>query len=325
VVIGIIYIPTMFVLALILSSLIAGTLLVRRRRASFCMILVIFNFVIFIILFGASVMAPHVAGTIICDLAFSANYFRGLSSSVAQFTPVKVFTVFTHMYIHAGIFHILMNMVFLTLLGVPFEDKVGSRNFGIIYFSAGIMGCVFTAVFAIYFSETFALDPARIGVGASGAIFGILGAFVALYPHETVVFPLFLIRPWPVWMIAGIYFAIETAAAASAPADHVGHFAHLGGLLGGVALAPVLAKYTEVKAARAEKPPDLRSLRSLATTDKLRELLKRIEAEDEPEVRDAWIEHFLKKAKCPHCGGRLEVRGARQSCSCRACGFEIKY
>ena len=94
----------------------------------------------------------------------------------------------------------------------------------------------------VYAGGVFGLNPGYIGIGASGAIFGILGAFVATYPGEKILFPLIIIRKYPVWVIAGIYFFIETLIAISAPNDHVGHFAHIGGFVGGLFFAPVIKR-----------------------------------------------------------------------------------
>jgi membrane associated rhomboid family serine protease len=251
-----------------------------------------------------------------------------MPSFYAAYTPWKLGTIYTSMFLHAGIPHILMNMFFLALLGVPFEDKIGAKSFLAIYLLSGLAAALLAAICAIYFPTAFGLNPYKIGVGASGAIFGILGAFAMLYPREEVVFPLLLIRPWPVWLIAIVYFALESAVAIAAPQDHVGHFAHLGGLIGGVGLACCLsyiAKRRGWEGLEGKKVAevDYRALAALATTPELNVLYQKIEKEEIAEVRDAWLERYIQEARCPRCR-RAKLMLQRSSVSCRACAYSLK-
>jgi len=76
-------------------------------------------------------------------------------------------------------------------------------------------------------------------------------------------------------------------------------------LAAGVLLAPFIKKIPmDDRAKRMISPA---SLRRLATTPELESLLQRIEKEEVPDVKSAWIEHFLSKAKCPHCGSPLKA------------------
>lgn len=292
----------------------------------FVMILVIFNFVIFFIMFISVYSDFASLKEIYGNFAFSSNYLVGENSGIAAYEQSKIFTIFTHMYIHSynNFFHILMNMVFLMLLGIPFEDKVGPWVFMGIYFIAGIFGSVFTALFDLIGGGGFGLNPASYGVGASGAIFGILGAFVALYPNERIMFPLIIIKKWPVWLIAGIYFGIETLIAASSPDDHVGHFAHIGGFIGGLLFVPLVNKFkTAHETARAMDTLDLTKLGKLATNYKLKDMLERIKNEDEREIQQVWLEEFMKNVKCPECKKKLTVKPGKAKC--KNCGFVIRY
>jgi membrane associated rhomboid family serine protease len=263
---------------------------------------------------------------IYANFSFSSNYLVGKGSViVGDFQPYLVFTVVTHMFIHSyfNLLHIIMNMVFLLFLGIPFEEKVGPWVFMAIYYIAGIFASVFTAVFEIVGGSAFGLDPSGFGVGASGAIFGVLGAFVALYPREKIMFPLILIRKWPVWLIAAIYFGIETMLAASAPRDHVGHFAHIGGFIGGLFFVPIVNKFKKThEDARKLDSLDFEFFEQFATNYKLKDILERIKKEDEPEIRQTWIEEFMSKIECPECGKKLTVKPRSAKCSC---GFKVKY
>jgi hypothetical protein len=206
---------------------------------------------------------------------------------------------------------------------MPFEGKVGPKIFLAIYLITGVFASLFHSLFALTAGSYFGLDPRIIGVGASGAIFGVLGAFVSTYPNERILFPLLIVRKWPVWVIAGIYFFVETIITVSGPDDHIGHFAHIGGFVGGLLFAPILNKLqlSEEKADITAKL-DLDKLEELATSYKQKDMLERIRGEDELEVQQAWLEEFLKSIDCPECGKKLTVNPGRAKCEC---GFKIKY
>ncbi len=123
---------------------------------------------------------------ILSDLAFSPMQ---LSSGVA------VYTAFTSIFLHASMLHIIFNVIWLVILGLLFEEKMGTARFLSIYLIAGIAGNI--AYGLINFGEN------SYAVGASGAIFGLLGAILVLYPFERtgmMVFPL-PIPNAPVWLI----------------------------------------------------------------------------------------------------------------------------
>ena len=158
-----------------------GPFLCYRKRAMFVMILVIFNFVIFFIMFFGVYFDAVPLVEIYGNFGFSSNYLIGKASKMADYSSVKIFTIFTHMFIHSyhSLLHIIMNMVFLLFLGIPFEEKVGPWVFMSIYFISGIFGSLFTAIFDLVGGGAFGLDPGRVGVGASGAI---LVSWVHLWP-----------------------------------------------------------------------------------------------------------------------------------------------
>jgi membrane associated rhomboid family serine protease len=328
-----------------LASIIVGVYFASKKKASFCMVLVIFEFVIFVILFVARIFDPEIIANIYNDLAYSDNYLLGESAgykiasnkyAIFPYNDFKILTIFTHLYLHSGPMHIISNMFFLVMLGIPFERKIGWFNFAIIFFVCGFFASLFSSFFSIYYGDVFNLSTGGVSVGASGAIFGVLGAFVALYPKEKVWFPLIIIRPWPVWVIAFIYFGLETMFAASGYnlqiclADfgiddaRIDHFAHLGGLLSALVIAPIIGKFkVEREKAVEEGIVDLTELRKLAKTSKLKDIYLRIKKEDKPEIRNVWIEEFMNMAKCPKCGGEFNVKRGKAKCS--NCGYKIKY
>jgi membrane associated rhomboid family serine protease len=313
---------------LIVLCITFGPYLCYRKKAMFSMILVIFNFIIFFIMFLGVFYDPQYPNTLVDiygSFGFAPNYLVGKSSYIADYSPALISSIFTHMFIHSyfSFFHILMNMIFLLFLGMPFEEKVGPWVFMAIYFISGLFGSIFTALFALLTGGALGQDPAIIGIGASGAIFGILGAFIGAFPGEKILFPLILIRKWPIWMIAAIYFGIETLLAIQSVRDGVGHFAHIGGFIGGLFFIPLIRKFQSVHdKARALDTLDFNQLEKFATNYKLKDILERVKREDEPEVRDVWLEEFLKNIKCPECGKKLMVRPHLARCTC---GFKIRY
>jgi membrane associated rhomboid family serine protease/DNA-directed RNA polymerase subunit RPC12/RpoP len=290
------------------------------------MILVFFNFLIFFVMFFGIQSKIVTTTEIYTNFAFSSNYLIGQKSYIAAFSIDKIFTIVTHMFIHAGVWHIAGNMIFLIFLGMPFEEKVGSWAFLAIYLITGVFASVFTAFFALVSGGALGQDPMGIGVGASGAIFGILGAFLATYPGEKIMFPLLIIRKWPVWLIAAIYFGFETMIAASSPEDHIGHYAHIGGFIGGLMFIPYVKKLkTEEGAVQTLDHLDFDQLEKFATNYKLKDMLEKIRNEDQREIQEAWLDEFLKKIRCPECGKKLAVKPHQAKCMTKGCGFKIKY
>ncbi len=323
-----------------LASIILGGLLAHLKKVSFCLVLVLFEFIIFVILFVSEMIDEEILINIYNDLAYSDNYLIGKSAqykyTVFPHNDFKILTIFTHLYLHGGPMHIISNMFFLVMLGIPFERKVGWKNFAIIFFLCGLFASLFSSFFTIYYGDVFDLSPGGVSVGASGAIFGILGAFIALYPNEKVWFPLIIIRPWPVWVIAFVYFGLETmlatsgfeletCLAASGTDDaKIDHFAHLGGLLSALVIAPIIGKYkVEHEKAIEEGIVDMTVLRKLAKTSKLKDIYLKIKKEDKPEIRNVWIEEFMNMAKCPECGSKFKVKSGKAKCG--NCGYKIKY
>jgi len=92
----------------------------------------------------------------------------------------------------------------------------------------------------------------------------------------------------------------------------VAYSAHIGGFVAGMAVAFLLPGERHASKETVD-------LSELATTDELREMQVRIDAETEPDVRRAWLESFVKKAQCPSCGSRPVLEGNRIKC---ACGWE---
>ena len=210
----------------------------------------------------------------------------------------RMYTVLTSMYTHLDFLHLFYNILGLAFIGIVFEQRIGTRPFILLYLLSGLAGTI--AFAAIYWNN---LSVAVIG--ASGAISGVLGGFARLYPNERMSMFLFFVPlpPLPIWIIVGVFVFIQFLFLGG---TNIAVEAHLGGLAAGILLAPLVVKVPK-GSGRAKKTISAHSLRKLAVTPELRSILSRIENEEVADVRSAWIEHFLAKARCPHCGAKIEA------------------
>lgn len=164
----------------------------------------------------------------------------------------------THMWVHGSVLHILGNMWFLHVFGDNVEESLGRLRYALLYVGAGFVALTLQVV----------SDPASgvPMVGASGAIAGILGAYLRLFPHARVLtlVPIGFILTtfiWPAGVFLGIWIAMQVISAAMShgTAGGVAWYAHIGGFALGWLLAKTLARPT--RPARVEVEIDGRRLR----------------------------------------------------------------
>jgi len=151
-------------------------------------------------------------------------------------------TLFTSMFLHGGWAHLLGNMLYLWIFGDNIEDFLGKIKFVVFY-----LVCGFIASFAHILTQASSQIPT---IGASGAISGILGGYILLYPKARVLtlIPLgYFIRliKLPAVAVLGIWILIQflsglASLPGSAGKGGVAWFAHIGGFIGGLALIRVL-------------------------------------------------------------------------------------
>lgn len=255
----------------------------------------------------------------ICGVVFAIQVFNGTNwSMMASETsmalafmpedlldPVRSYTVISSMFAHASFGHLILNLLGLAFIGMSFEDRIGVRPFIVLYILSGVVG---TLVFAV----ARWTDPYVAVVGASGAISGVLGAYARTFPNERMSMLLFFIPlpPMRIWIIVGMFVLIQFVFAFGS--TNIAWEAHMGGLAAGILLAPVVARLPLHR--RVKRMVSVSALRRLATTPELKVLLRRIEDEEIPDVRSAWVEDFLKRARCPSCGAPLKVRKDSVTC-----------
>lgn len=147
----------------------------------------------------------------------------------------------TSLFLHGDIFHLLGNMWFLYLFGFAVEGRLRSAKFLALYFAAGFAGD------AAHFAAFSASDPTMPTIGASGAIMGLLGAALFMFPFSQMAFFLWLglffttIFVWPMWGVGLWYLGFDVLMALVAGAESgVAHLAHLGGAAAGFLLAATM-------------------------------------------------------------------------------------
>lgn len=142
----------------------------------------------------------------------------------------------THMFLHAGLMHIAGNLLFLWIFGDNLEEQLGHGGFLAFYLAAGL-----AAAGAQIAAEPSSAVPM---VGASGAIAGVMGGYLLLFPRArvdiVVIFIVFFkIFTLPAWIVLGVWLAIQIFGGYATPGDGGGiaYWAHAGGFVAGAALA----------------------------------------------------------------------------------------
>ena len=156
--------------------------------------------------------------------------------------PVPLYaTVFTSMFVHGGLFHLGGNMLYLWIFGDNVEDRIGRLKFLIFYLLSGLAAAA-TQIWT---------DPAsKIPmVGASGAISGVLGAYLFLFPHARVLtlIPLgffYRIVEVPALIVLGFWIIVQVLNGVGTLGVQVGGvawFAHIGGFVAGLGMIVLLS------------------------------------------------------------------------------------
>jgi membrane associated rhomboid family serine protease len=140
-----------------------------------------------------------------------------------------VATLFTAMFVHAGWIHLFGNLLYLWIFGDDVEDMLGHGRFALFYLTCGLIAA----------GTQIAAQPQSHApmVGASGAIAGILGAFLVLFPTSRVhTFVFVRIVALPALILLGFWLLIQLISAGPGGGPGVAWFAHLGGFVAGILL-----------------------------------------------------------------------------------------
>ncbi|MGH3764218.1 MAG: rhomboid family intramembrane serine protease [Pseudonocardiaceae bacterium] len=163
---------------------------------------------------------------------------RGAGCVVAEPSYHKnpVLSALTSLFLHGSWLHLLGNMLFLWIFGNNIEDRFGRFRYLLFYLACGVVA---TYGFALANAQS-----SEVLIGASGAIAGVLGAYLILYPRARVwsLVPVLLFLPLrlPAWLVLGLWFLLQwvyTAGYAVSQAGSVAYLAHVLGFVAGAAVA----------------------------------------------------------------------------------------
>jgi membrane associated rhomboid family serine protease len=165
--------------------------------------------------------------------------------SADPFSLDSILSVIRSMFFHAGWVHLLSNMLYLYLFGDNVEDRLGRILYLVLYFGSGYAAT----------AAQVAIDPTStiVLVGASGAIAGVLGSYLILFPGVQVkgIVPLRYVSfwaEWPAWLVLILWFLVQlfngTASLGAETSDGgVAFFAHIGGFVFGLILTQLVMHF----------------------------------------------------------------------------------
>jgi membrane associated rhomboid family serine protease len=215
--------------------------------------------------FGVQVLLiANIAAYVIEHIfGFPLSHFGALQAN--WWTTFSVWQLITYQFIHQNFGHLLSKMQGLFFLGPETDRALGTHRFFSLYFLSGVLGGLGWSLLA---------SGGITCVGASGAIFGILGAYAALYPNRELIiifFPFMPIKAWLFVLLIGAYEFMHTLAVGSG--GHVANSAHLGGGIAGYIYALVVAH-----------------------PDALHKIKEKFRPKEKPPVSRAEIDRILDKA-----------------------------
>jgi membrane associated rhomboid family serine protease len=185
-----------------------------------------------IAIFAAELAVPeHRLASALQPFGFTPAILRGHVPNPGWLPAV--FTPFTDMFIHLGWDHLLSNMLFLMIFGDNIEDALGHLRFLAFY-----VACSFASDLAYFLSSPYSMVPA---FGASGAVAGVVAAYVMIRPCAKIrvligIIPLALSAYW----VIGLFALSQVWNVAMHTQDGIAYWAHIGGLLAGAALLPLM-------------------------------------------------------------------------------------
>ncbi|MEM1701478.1 MAG: rhomboid family intramembrane serine protease [Desulfurococcaceae archaeon] len=215
-----------------------GEVGLHRHKPILVILIILINVLVYIYT-SYSNETPLISSTI------NSIYKLGFIPAMIFTNPLKTLTrIFTSMFTHADLLHIFFNMYFLWIFGSRIESVLGHKRFLVLYMLSGLSAILFHMGFISASDYSSLVIPA---VGASGAISGVLGAYLLLFPHTRLVFcTYFLVLPYCFPISSSIFLLIWFAQQVIYGYMRLGgvaYFAHIGGFVLGLAITPVLAKH----------------------------------------------------------------------------------
>jgi membrane associated rhomboid family serine protease len=143
-----------------------------------------------------------------------------------------ILPLFTSMFLHGSLLHLGGNMLALWIFGDNIEDYLGHFNYLVLYLASGLAGALTHILLN--------LNSRMPTIGASGAIAGVMGAYLILYPRARVLTWFFILILWlPAWLVLGYWFLVQFVSVSEIAESGVAVWAHLGGFVAGVIMVKV--------------------------------------------------------------------------------------
>jgi len=197
-----------------------------------------------LVFFREAVASPAALNSLMGTYALIPARTTGFFTGVPVPASEAIFPFFTSMFLHGGWMHLIGNMWFLWIFGDNVEDRIGHLGYLLLYLLSGLAGSV-----AHVLSSSESVVPT---VGASGAIAGVMGAYLITFPRARILtlIPFFFlfIRELPAyvillyWLVLQFFSGAASLATADATQGGVAWFAHIGGFALGIPLMLLLRR-----------------------------------------------------------------------------------
>jgi len=204
--------------------------------------LIVANFLVFFYELALSAQGSQLDNFINAYSLVPCEYTQHCAAYAGTPSPFWI-TLLSSMFMHAGWAHILGNMLFLFVFGLHVERSMGGVRYLVFYLICGLGASALEIATAVSSNAP--------GLGASGAIAGVLAAYLVLYPtsHVRTLIPLGIVF-WtariPAWVFIGLWFALQLvdglASVSNATAGGVAYSAHVGGFISGLLLVRLFAQ-----------------------------------------------------------------------------------
>jgi membrane associated rhomboid family serine protease len=231
----------------------------RRTTPLVNYVLIGINILVFVFLQGlgsnekftyaySTVPAEIVTGKDIVTRPIAVDQFTGQTLEVPglQPTPIPVYlTLITSMFMHGGIAHIFGNMLFLWIFGDNIEDRLGHFRYLIFYLVCGVLAGLAHVFSTVAFAGENGQSLLIPSLGASGAISGVLGGYLLLFPTRKVMVMIsWFVTAVPAFIAIGLWFVFQLISGlgmlgSGSQAGGVAYAAHIGGFIAGLVLIKI--------------------------------------------------------------------------------------
>ncbi len=174
------------------------------------------------------------------------NPLTGQAEEMPGLQPTNIpvyLTLFTSMFMHGSIAHIAGNMMYLWICGDNLENVMGHKNYLFFYLLCGVIAGLSHVFSSLFFNQSLLIPS----LGASGAISGVLGGYMLLFPRRNIhIWILFGVVPVPAILAVGLWFVFQlingVGALGGEEAGGIAYAAHIGGFIAGLFLVKLFAK-----------------------------------------------------------------------------------